>query len=833
MDPDIAADFDGPPSKKPRLEAQQYEALLPDAENLVDDMDDLYGTPPAVPGSPSRDAPKEVMSTAHTPAFHLPGLGSDGNLTQYPVSNDTNIFVTPLLETNIGEASNGQTHSSGFDGVQQEQALAEGGGTGILAGILQGTDTALSESQSNNTNANTVLVSKVLSHDVELKPGSPVDGESSKEGSRTAESNSNALFPSQLLASRVQESSEMDSMLLKPDAGSGDLDTTKIQHERVDSLQGVNGKIDMPLKADLVHDVQPTASHIAAVLTPNPAKEPNDGQQTLKAEAEPSTILKELPEANGINEEPEFEVDSSPIESSSSDTSTDSSSSDDSDDDYQMLDPEEEARRLMQEDIFGSDGEGAGKGVKGTGIGHVRTLNEKPHDIVERPNVIVTADMKIEELGNVENLVDNLTLIKAKISGEYQVLETGSVLCLEDRTVIGVIAETLGRVQQPFYSVCFTNAAAINEIGISKGTKIFYVQQHSTYVFTQAIKAIKGSDASNLHDEEVGDDELEFSDDEAEADHKRRVKMQRQSKREARTGDRDGFSRGPQQRGRGNRGGRGGNGFPDRDIRDRVRDFNMQHGNTGGINYDDKSDDDDLYTPLARPSNLHEMMGHREAPLESSTVTESNTRGARRNRSRGDRGRGRGDRGRGRGGRGDGRDRGGFGRNGSSDRQPQRSYSPPAHSNGFHSPLQGNGDYPAYSQYNGYRPHSPPQNNTFAPPAPYPQQPAAPYQPANQFYSQPPNPPMQYPHTYAQGYSQPQYQPPQSYPPQQQQQQPPPQHYYSTYQPPQQYAPPQQYNHPAAPPTSSNIPPGAYVNPAFFAGANAFGNSGRSGEGPR
>lgn len=32
---------------------------------------------------------------------------------------------------------------------------------------------------------------------------------------------------------------------------------------------------------------------------------------------------------------------------------------------------------------------------------------------------------------------------------------------------------------------------------------------------------MKGSDASNVHDEEVGEDEVEFSDDEAEAAYKR------------------------------------------------------------------------------------------------------------------------------------------------------------------------------------------------------------------------------------------------------------------------------------------------------------------------
>lgn len=43
-------------------------------------------------------------------------------------------------------------------------------------------------------------------------------------------------------------------------------------------------------------------------------------------------------------------------------------------------------------------------------------------------------------------------------------------------------------------------------------------------MFVSQIKRFKGSDASNMHDEEPADDELEFSDDEAEAAYKRESK---------------------------------------------------------------------------------------------------------------------------------------------------------------------------------------------------------------------------------------------------------------------------------------------------------------------
>lgn len=43
-------------------------------------------------------------------------------------------------------------------------------------------------------------------------------------------------------------------------------------------------------------------------------------------------------------------------------------------------------------------------------------------------------------------------------------------------------------------------------------------------MFVSQLKHVKGSDASNANDEEPAEDELEFSDDEAEREHKRSLK---------------------------------------------------------------------------------------------------------------------------------------------------------------------------------------------------------------------------------------------------------------------------------------------------------------------
>ncbi|MDI1487456.1 MAG: hypothetical protein OHK93_006726 [Ramalina farinacea] len=339
--------------------------------------------------------------------------------------------------------------------------------------------------------------------------------------------------------------------------------------------------------------------------------------------ANTAQVVEEGAKADRVDGEAEFEVDSEAYESSNSDSSDITSSSEDSDeDDFQLLGPEEAARRLMEDG--GSDDEGGGRAGNSSGL--IRTANEKIDDFVPKPDIVVTENDKNVLLGKVKNIVENSILIEAETKWDYQVLELGSVLCLNDKTVIGAVRETLGRVQQPYYSVLFSNAQSIPESGISIDTEIYYLEAHSKYTFTKNLRAIKGSDASNIHDEETGRDEMEFSDDEAEAEYRKTVKIQRQSRNEGRPIPSDGFSRGP----RGSRGrGRG--------PRQRGGHFNHSNGipatpeyassvTSATLNYDDGSeptpnglpDGDELYTPLVRPANLHEMMLKREAPPETS-----------------------------------------------------------------------------------------------------------------------------------------------------------------------------------------------------------------------
>ena len=549
-----------------------------------------------------------------------------------------------------------------------------------------------------------------------------------------------------------------------------------------------------------------------------------DGRSEQTASEKPA--LEDSADADKDIEEAEFEYDSSPLDSdSSSDDSTDTSSSDDSDaDDYEMLSPAEQARRLMAED-GGSDGDGKGKGRKAIAEAP-RTLNEKPDEYVPKSTVRVTEDMKIEELGLVENMVENMALIKANTSGEYQVLESGSLLCLQDRSVIGHVSETLGRVQQPYYCVRFTDATAIVEAGIEKGTKIFYVAQHSTTVFTQPLRAFKGSDASNLHDEEVDDDELEFSDDEAEAEHKRQIKQQRVAKRNNRDGQPDGYSRGPQQQ-PGEPGPRRNGGLhPVQEHPPNSAEATLNYDDTDRMDLDTNENEDDLYTPLTRPANLHEILSGKAPSLNNhggyrnANRGRGDSRGGHRgsNRGRGSnrsRGGDRGMRDSERGGSQNWRNRGGRG-------QAHGHPVPPTpHTNSF-SPSQSHGLSPRPNSEAINNPRSTHQGTALPYPTPLQSPVPSPayqtYQQQSQSHGHPGYPPP-YPNAYNQSHFQ--QNPPHAYSSTTHQQN------YSQYQAPQQPHPHQGYTQqfasqpdisyaPRQPQYPPSIPPGAHINPNLF-----------------
>ncbi|WFD26178.1 hypothetical protein MNAN1_001155 [Malassezia nana] len=155
-----------------------------------------------------------------------------------------------------------------------------------------------------------------------------------------------------------------------------------------------------------------------------------------------------------------------------------------------------------------------------------RTRNEFGEDYIVEPAIQKIDEEQlssIEYIGCVHSIVGNVVLVEQDSSTttessqrHYDVLDSESLLCFEDGSVLGLVYETFGSIKQPMYSVRFRTAEAIDRERVQEKKPVYFLPASSTYVLTKLIRT-KGSDASNVWDEEVADDEVEYSDDEAEA----------------------------------------------------------------------------------------------------------------------------------------------------------------------------------------------------------------------------------------------------------------------------------------------------------------------------
>ncbi|KAJ1927837.1 hypothetical protein IWQ60_002602 [Tieghemiomyces parasiticus] len=168
-----------------------------------------------------------------------------------------------------------------------------------------------------------------------------------------------------------------------------------------------------------------------------------------------------------------------------------------------------------------------------------RTRNELA--TVELPEVSLTAipdNTPMTLLGHITSIVGTAVVLNSDpdvattFTREGRTLDIGTPLALENRRVIGGLFESLGNVQRPLFAIRFArpeDIAAIPEIIL--GAAVYYASDQATWTTFEQLRAIKGCDASNLYDEELGGDYLEFSDDEEEMKVKALRKQQAKEKR--------------------------------------------------------------------------------------------------------------------------------------------------------------------------------------------------------------------------------------------------------------------------------------------------------------
>ncbi|KAI0652502.1 Gar1/Naf1 RNA binding region-domain-containing protein [Trametes meyenii] len=214
-----------------------------------------------------------------------------------------------------------------------------------------------------------------------------------------------------------------------------------------------------------------------------------------------------------------------------------SDSSSDSDSDSEIEEGPDTAKTANKRMIVDVDDDEDGDAVVGTLDAHVRTKNEVADIDIMVPEISeVGPHEDLEEVGELISIVDRVVIIRGIPSGianrgSEKALDCDTLLVFGDRTVLGYIFETFGPTNEPLYQIRFNQKYPLDTEKVQVGKKVYHVPERSNYVFVRQLRQFKGSDASNVHDEEPADDEIEFSDDEQEAAHKRALTQRREQSR--------------------------------------------------------------------------------------------------------------------------------------------------------------------------------------------------------------------------------------------------------------------------------------------------------------
>jgi H/ACA ribonucleoprotein complex non-core subunit NAF1 len=116
-----------------------------------------------------------------------------------------------------------------------------------------------------------------------------------------------------------------------------------------------------------------------------------------------------------------------------------SDSDEDSDDDMQLptksMSIEEREKALI--DISWMDDEDGSNTNAGEPL---RTKNEIKDIVVQRPTITIKPEAKIVEIGTIYAVVENTVVVQGHVSGDEQVLDSGSLFVFEDRDILGEVS---------------------------------------------------------------------------------------------------------------------------------------------------------------------------------------------------------------------------------------------------------------------------------------------------------------------------------------------------------------------------------------------------------
>ncbi|XP_008776744.1 H/ACA ribonucleoprotein complex non-core subunit NAF1-like [Phoenix dactylifera] len=212
----------------------------------------------------------------------------------------------------------------------------------------------------------------------------------------------------------------------------------------------------------------------------------------------------------------------------SSSEESSSSSSEEEDEDGDSLHSEDKEDQ-EEELVAGSDGEEeAAKRA-------IRSKHE-PEVLPPVPPVEVTLEPhhQLSPLGTISSILGTKVIVEGSVN--HNPLNEGSIIWKTDtRSPLGLVDEIFGPVKCPYYVVRYNSDKDV-PVGISEGTAVSFVMEFANNILSVKDLYKKGYDASGENDEEITE-QVEFSDDEKEAEYKRYLHQEKRGADDKREGN--------------------------------------------------------------------------------------------------------------------------------------------------------------------------------------------------------------------------------------------------------------------------------------------------------
>ena len=253
-----------------------------------------------------------------------------------------------------------------------------------------------------------------------------------------------------------------------------------------------------------------TAAALAAGLLPHPREALHPGARAPDTASDPAALVEVAAEtgAQGVS-------CGAPMEDASAVSSSDTSDMSDDEEPAPAGKPAGKCPGRPAEEPADEEEQIAPAGTQ------LRTKNEISPPVPLMPEV-EAIEGNVEKLGIISSIIEESVVIQADCGPPA--LDEGTVVCFDDKSPLGVIAEIFGPIQEPLYLIRFGSVDDVRKKDkAAVGVEVYYAVTMFKAINKDACH-VRGSDASNIFDEEPAEDEVEYSDDEQEAEARKRLK---------------------------------------------------------------------------------------------------------------------------------------------------------------------------------------------------------------------------------------------------------------------------------------------------------------------